>query len=141
MRYPPLCTAVRSSSDRSATVQIRIFWAPPLVSGLARDTGLSRKRLIQLFTEEMGLTPKLFLRITRFQRLLADLNDLPSVDWASTAAEHGYFDQSHMIRDFHDFACMTPATYLARRGPAGHRTQARPPESLSAKGTLPNRPR
>ena len=94
------------------------------VSDLARSTGLSPKRLIQVFTQEVGLTPKLFLRITRFQRLLAGVCDLPSVDWAAMAATHGYFDQSHMIRDFHDFAGTTPATYIARRGPAGQHAQA-----------------
>jgi AraC-like DNA-binding protein len=94
------------------------------VSGLARLTGLSPRRLIQLFTAEAGLTPKLFLRIARFERLLADVYDQPSVDWASTAAVHGYFDQSHLIRDFRDFAGLTPAGYLARRGPARHHARA-----------------
>jgi AraC-like DNA-binding protein len=94
------------------------------VSDLARCTELSPNHLIQLFTAETGLTPKLFLRIVRFERLLADVYDKPSVDWASMAAEHGYFDQSHLIRDFRGFTGMTPTGYLARRGPARHHARA-----------------
>jgi len=44
--------------------------------------------------------------------------------WASMAAEHGYFDQSHLIRDFRGFTGMTPTGYLARRGPARHHARA-----------------
>jgi AraC-like DNA-binding protein len=64
------------------------------------------------------------LRIVRFERLLADVYDKPSVDWASMAAEHGYFDQSHLIRDFRGFTGMTPTGYLARRRPARHHARA-----------------
>ena len=93
------------------------------VSDLARGTGLGSKRLIQFFTDEVGLTPKLYLRIVRFEQLLADVYDRPSVGWADMAAKHGYFDQSHLIRDFRDLAGMTPTAYLARRGPADHHAQ------------------
>ena len=97
---------------------------PFRVSDLARRTELSPKRLIRLFAAETGLTPKLFLRIVRFERLLADVYDNRAVDWASTAAEHGYFDQSHLIRDFRDFAGLAPTEYLARRGPGHHHARA-----------------
>jgi AraC-like DNA-binding protein len=42
------------------------------------------------------------------------------VHWAEIAADHGYYDQSHFIRDFRDFTGMTPSVYLARRGPDLH---------------------
>jgi AraC-like DNA-binding protein len=86
------------------------------VASLAQAADLSRKRFIDLFTREVGMTPKLYLRMTRFERLLRDIFRHSSVHWAETAAEYGYFDQSHLIRDFHDFAGMTPTEYLARRG-------------------------
>jgi AraC-like DNA-binding protein len=86
------------------------------VASLAQAADLSRKRFIDLFTREVGMTPKLYLRMTRFERLLRDIFPHSSVHWAETAAEYGYFDQSHLIRDFHDFAGMTPTEYLARRG-------------------------
>jgi len=85
-------------------------------ASLALAADLSPRRFIELFTREVGMTPKLYLRMARFERLLRDIFPRQSVDWAKTAAGNGYFDQSHLIRDFHDFAGMTPTAYLARRG-------------------------
>jgi AraC-like DNA-binding protein len=39
------------------------------------------------------------------------------VQWADIALTCGYYDQSHMVHDFHDFTGLSPANYLARRGP------------------------
>ncbi len=84
------------------------------VRRIQQDTGLSHTRLIQLFREHVGLTPKLFCRVRRFRRLLACIDkDLP-VNWAALAADCGYFDQSHLIRDFRTFAGITPAEYVRR---------------------------
>ncbi|MBL6937068.1 MAG: AraC family transcriptional regulator [Alphaproteobacteria bacterium] len=91
---------------------------------LAKASDLSMKRFIHLFTEEVGVTPKLFLRIARFERLLARIFPQPSVDWCETAQRHGYFDQSHMIRDFRDFAGMTPVTYFANRSSTDYHSAA-----------------
>jgi AraC-like DNA-binding protein len=86
------------------------------VASLARAADLSSRRFIELFTREVGMTPKLYLRMVRFERLLRDIFPHASVDWAETAADYGYYDQSHLIRDFHAFAGMAPSAYLARRG-------------------------
>jgi AraC-like DNA-binding protein len=91
---------------------------------LAKASDLGMKRFIHLFTAEVGATPKLFLRMARFERLLAGIFPQPRVDWCETAQRYGYFDQSHMIRDFQDFAGMTPATYLANRSPADYHSAA-----------------
>jgi hypothetical protein len=61
---------------------------------------------------EVGMTPKLFLRIQRFQRALAKIGCL---DRAQVALACGYFDQSHLIRDFSEFAGITPAEYARFR--------------------------
>ena len=90
------------------------------VAELARRVDASPKRLIRLFADDTGLTPKRYLRIVRFERVLADVYARPAVDWARVADEHGYVDQSHLIRDFNAFAGMTPERYLSRRGPAEH---------------------
>jgi AraC-like DNA-binding protein len=90
------------------------------VAELARRVETGPKRLIRLFTDDTGLTPKRYLRIVRFERVLADVYARPGVDWARVADEHGYVDQSHLIRDFNAFAGMTPERYLSRRGPAEH---------------------
>ncbi len=85
------------------------------VQDVARQIGLSQRRFIQVFTEQVGLTPKLFSRILRFQqaRRLAGQNSRP--DWADVALSCGYFDQSHLIRDFGQFSGMSPAHYLRRQ--------------------------
>jgi transcriptional regulator GlxA family with amidase domain len=85
-----------------------------IVGTLARDVGLSKRRFIDVFNFEVGVKPKLFVRIRRFQRVLQQVHDLPLVDWAQLALEQGYFDQSHLIRDFVAFSGISPADYLRR---------------------------
>jgi len=96
------------------------FSRPPRKAGvakLANDTGVSHKRFIRLFRDEVGFTPKLYLRVTRFQRVLLRIFEAPQVDWGDVVVRHGYFDQSHFIREFREFSGLTPTEYLIRRGP------------------------
>jgi AraC-like DNA-binding protein len=88
---------------------------PRRIADVVDETGLSPRRFIGLFSDEVGLTPKSFCRIRRFQRTVALLHRVRAVDWAETALACGYCDQSHMIHDFQDFAGLSPANYLARR--------------------------
>ncbi len=74
-------------------------------------TGLSHTRFIQLFREHVGLTPKLFCRVRRFRALLDQIKNGMPVNWANLAADCGYFDQAHLIRDFRAFAGITPLEY------------------------------
>jgi AraC-like DNA-binding protein len=78
------------------------------VRRIQTDTGLSHTRFIQLFTEHVGLTPKLFCRVRRFHHVLGRMEKGLPVRWAELAADCGYFDQAHLIRDFHAFAGATP---------------------------------
>jgi AraC-like DNA-binding protein len=68
----------------------------------------------------VGVTPKLFLRIVRFERMLMGVFLRTDVDWCKVALRYGYVDQSHMIREFQDFAGMTPSVYFANRSPLDH---------------------
>jgi AraC-like DNA-binding protein len=85
------------------------------VHDVARRVGLSQRRFIQLFTTEVGLTPKLYSRVRRFQQSRELVRNSPSPDWAQIGLECGYFDQSHLIRDFRAFAGLTPGEYVRRR--------------------------
>jgi AraC-like DNA-binding protein len=85
------------------------------VRDIARDIGLSQRRFIQVFTEEIGLTPKLFSRVKRFQRTIAIVRQATAPDWARLAVDCGYFDQSHLIRDFLMFSGFSPSDYLRRQ--------------------------
>ena len=77
---------------------------------------LSPRRFIQLFSEETGLTPKLFCRVLRFQAALRQANQGSTVNWSAVAADCGYFDQSHFIHDFKSFTGLSPSAYVQVRG-------------------------
>ncbi|HKE58842.1 MAG TPA: helix-turn-helix domain-containing protein, partial [Pyrinomonadaceae bacterium] len=81
---------------------------------LVADSGLSGRQLERRFLQEVGLGPKLLARILRFQQVFraVERND---VQWAPIAVECGYYDQSHLIRDFQQFARQSPAVLFAQQ--------------------------
>jgi AraC-like DNA-binding protein len=81
----------------------------------AEAANLSQRRFIQIFRNQVGLTPKLFCRIERFQRILERIADIDDVDWLDVALSCGYFDQSHFIHDFREFTGLRPTEYLGLR--------------------------
>jgi AraC-like DNA-binding protein len=86
------------------------------IGAMARRVGLSPGRFIQVFRDHVGLAPKLFCRLRRFQRILAATEGRRRVNWAAIALYCGYADQSHLIRDFRDFSGLSPTAYLTTRG-------------------------
>jgi len=82
------------------------------VREVAKFLGLSQRRFIEVFKAEVGLTPKLFSRIQRFQKTRALIQQNLSPNWASIALDLGYFDQSHLIREFLEFSGLSPTDYL-----------------------------
>jgi AraC-like DNA-binding protein len=114
---------LRPQRARHPAVPVAVRWfeqaAPiPSVHEIARRLGLSQRRFIQVFTAQVGLTPKLFSRILRFQRVRQSLEPsatFAAPDWARTAVRCGYFDQSHLIRDFREFSGLNPGDYLRQR--------------------------
>jgi AraC-like DNA-binding protein len=94
--------------------------------GAAREaqvrSNLSQRRFIHLFRDQVGLTPKLYCRIQRFQHVLDRVADAKEVDWLGTALACGYFDQSHFIHDFRAFTGLRPTDYwdLRIEGQANH---------------------
>jgi AraC-like DNA-binding protein len=85
------------------------------VREMAKYLGLSQRRFIQVFKEEVGMTPKLFSRIQRFQQTRTFIQHNPSFNWADLAVQLGYFDQSHFIREFLEFSGLSPTDYLDRQ--------------------------
>ena len=83
------------------------------VRDVAGRVNLSHRRFIEIFAEEIGATPKSFHRLRRFQRALARLRRCGANDWACLALECGYFDQSHLIREFLAFSGFAPHDYLS----------------------------
>jgi AraC-like DNA-binding protein len=87
------------------------------VEELAAGCGLSRQRVHELFREQVGLGPKVLARIHRFHRALELLRGSREVPWAALAADCGYYDQSHLIRDVRAFAGCAPGELLAAPAP------------------------
>jgi AraC-like DNA-binding protein len=81
------------------------------VGDIAKTVGLSQRRLIELFTAQVGLTPKRFARVLRFHRAAA-LARSAAFDWTRVAHECGYYDQAHLIRDFRELAEVTPTDLI-----------------------------
>ena len=79
----------------------------PAVEAMARAGGVSRQHLTREFHDRLGITPKTYCRLARFQSGLAYAGRR-HVDWAQAAAEMGYADQSHMIAEFRQFGGLTP---------------------------------
>jgi AraC-like DNA-binding protein len=83
------------------------------VGDVADLVGLSSRRMMELFREQTGLTPKAFQRVRRFQHVLRNLRVQCDGNWAALAADCGYYDQPHFIHDFRMFAGMTPSEYVS----------------------------
>lgn len=85
------------------------------VGDVAGIFGLSRRRFVEVFTEDVGMTPKRYSMVQRLQRALALASRSPSVAWGQIALECGYFDQAHLCRDWAEFTGMSPGQFLALR--------------------------
>jgi AraC-like DNA-binding protein len=109
-----------TSSEHHPAVKhaLSVFSQPetrPLVGEVARETGYSQRRFIQLFSREVGVSPKQFCRLQRFQRTLAAVRRTTAFNGARLAAEYGYFDQAHLIHEFRAFSNLSPTEYLKQR--------------------------
>lgn len=93
----------------------------PSVAELAKRVGWSERRLRDVFRCEVGLTPKQFARVERFQRVLREVEQGQMVDWAELALAHGYYDQAHLIGEFRACSGLTPTAYQRQRvAPGNH---------------------
>jgi AraC-like DNA-binding protein len=82
------------------------------IQGITEHLGWTRKRLIKAFRNEVGIPPKILARILRFRWALAQLSSGKVINVSQLAAECGYSDQSHMIRDFKAFSGWTPVELI-----------------------------
>jgi transcriptional regulator GlxA family with amidase domain len=86
---------------------------PRPIADVARRMGVSPRHLTRTFRHAVGLTPKMFARISRFQRVAAVLDHEPGDVLAGVALACGYYDQSHLVRDVRAFAGGTPVALRA----------------------------
>ena len=89
------------------------------IDRLAELAGISIRQLERRFRERVGMSPKELCRILRFKNVFNHLAAYATDSWASTALACGYYDQSHMIRDFKHYVGTSPAAYFSRRQAGG----------------------
>lgn len=82
------------------------------VQRLEEKFRISRRWLEKQFSEQIGFSPKEYARIVRFKFILAQLAKTPSVCWGTLIEDFGYYDQSHLIRDFHSYTGLSPTEYV-----------------------------
>lgn len=86
----------------------------PRIDHAAAAAGLGLRQFERRFAEEVGLPPKRYGRIVRFQAALETKLAVPDRLWTEIAQECGFFDQMHMVRDFARFAGDSPGRFLQR---------------------------
>jgi AraC-like DNA-binding protein len=85
------------------------------IADVAAAVGVSHGHLDREFTRVVGLSPRRLARLLRVERLLAAIEPGSAVQWADLAADLGWTDQSHMIRDIKRHTGVTPSAYLNAR--------------------------
>ena len=128
--------------DRAVPAEVARAWALLLSSGgtrpirdVACDVGWSQRHLSAQFTREIGLGPKMAARVIRFHRARHVLQrnvgaGRPNV--AGVAAECGYFDQAHLVRDWQQFTGLAPTDWIAHEFRNFQVTGVEDPTSLLA---------
>ncbi len=102
--------------DRTERIVERILARDGDVSiqDLASDFALSTRQLSRGFTTSVGMSPKVFARIARFQAVMAFKTRLPEATWARAAQEFCFHDQMHLVREFRKLSGETPNALLNR---------------------------
>lgn len=91
------------------------------VESVVSQLGMSRRSLEMAFQKVVGTSPKMYCRIIRFRHLFDTMNqESESVQWAHRALDSGFFDQSHMIRDFQRFTGQSPTSFLMQHASFAH---------------------
>ena len=104
--------AQRNTADEKAKHASILIQKGNSLKSVQSHFNISERTLERIFKQHIGIAPKLFARICRFQ---AALNDLRSCDYGNLTDltyKHDYFDQSHLIRDFKAFSGTTPKHFL-----------------------------
>lgn len=112
----------RDTDVRSAAALVRHASAAHThgtVASLAASSagGLGVRRVQMIFRHDVGLSPKQYLRITRFQTAMRMAHGPRPPSWANIAAQAGYYDQSHLLHDARAILGSTPAQLLRSLGP------------------------
>ena len=104
----------------AVTYALLAFHQAPRVStvtDVSRESGWSRRWLTRAFAESVGMTPKRYCRLLRFQHVVREVAAGRRVEWADLAASSGFSDQAHLVHEFRSFSGLTPEQFLRAERP------------------------
>jgi AraC-like DNA-binding protein len=87
------------------------------VTDVSREVGWSRRWFTQVFAEAVGMTPKRYCRLLRFQNVVRQIASQESVNWAELALDGGYCDQAHLVHEFRAFSGFSPELFFVSDRP------------------------
>ncbi len=81
------------------------------IARMSEKIGYSQKHFTEMFRKQVGVTPKSYLKIMRFQKAVRVIDAANEIDWGEIALSCGFYDQAHFINDFKHFSGFTPEQY------------------------------
>lgn len=91
------------------------------IKDLCSLANMSKSSLEHHFKQQVGLSPKMFSRVIRFNQVNRFLKETAITDWQDLVYRYGYFDQSHFIHEFKHFFGYTPSQmHLSHQNLSGH---------------------
>lgn len=82
------------------------------IARINQKIGYSQKHFTDLFRKNVGVTPKAYLKLMRFQKAVRTIDAAGDIDWGTIADDCGFYDQAHFINDFKHFSGFTPEQYV-----------------------------
>jgi transcriptional regulator GlxA family with amidase domain len=83
---------------------------------------LCQRQFDRKFLERVGISPKQYLQVIRFDKAFRMKNRFPQKDWLTIALHCGYYDYQHLVKDYKEFTGYTPNQFLAIDNNAAERT-------------------
>jgi len=81
------------------------------IAQMNEKIGYSQKHFTEMFRRNIGVTPKSYLKIMRFQKAIRTIDASDNIEWDMIAQDCGFYDQAHFINDFKHFSGFTPEQY------------------------------
>lgn len=102
-----------------ATADLFVIGPETTIDTLAKNAYLSVRHFERKFLERMGITPKYFLRVMRFENAFRMKNRFPHADWLTIAINCGYYDYQHLVRDYKELTGLSPGRFheIDQNGP------------------------
>ena len=110
----------RTTLHRAVDYALRVFNNAPhigTVADVSREIGWSRRWFSHAFSEQVGMTPKRYCRLMRFQNVVRQIASDEPVDWVDVALAGGFCDQAHLAHEFRAFSGLSPERYLRAERP------------------------